>query len=59
MVDYLGEIILFRSTLVDMCTVVAAGLAPVSAQFAKRGCPVSYRAAIWCQILSIDLDATV
>lgn len=36
--------------------VLAANHGPLSQEFAKKGCPMSQRASIWSQILSIELD---
>lgn len=36
--------------------VIAERLAPVSQEYSKRGCPISLRATLWCQMLGINLD---
>ena len=40
-------------------SVIAANHAPLSQEYAKKGCPVSLRAELWCQILGIELDEFV
>ncbi|CAG5120893.1 unnamed protein product, partial [Candidula unifasciata] len=37
--------------------VLAANHAPVSREFSKKGCPISMRAELWCQILGIELTS--
>ena len=32
---------------------------PLSQEFAKKGCPISLRADLWCQILGIEVDEFV
>ncbi|XP_013072479.2 TBC1 domain family member 19-like isoform X1 [Biomphalaria glabrata] len=36
--------------------VIAANHAPTAREYSKRGCPVSMRADLWCQILGVDLQ---
>ena len=49
---------LFTCTYIDF-TVLTANHAPLSQEYAKKGCPVSLRAELWCQILGVDLDEFV
>lgn len=39
--------------------VLAANHAPISREFSKKGCPVSMRAELWCQILGVELTNVV
>ena len=38
---------------------ITANHAPLSQEYAKKGCPVSLRAELWKQILGIELDEFV
>ncbi|CAL1539772.1 unnamed protein product [Lymnaea stagnalis] len=35
--------------------VLAANHAPITREFSKKGCPISMRAELWCQILGVEL----
>lgn len=36
--------------------VIAGDHGPLAQEYAKKGCPISLRAELWCQILGIELD---
>lgn len=42
-----------------MISVLAVGHSPLAQEFAKKGCPIGFRARLWCQILNIAVDEVV
>ena len=55
------EISNVRRPLAQYCpvSVLSANQSAVSQAFAKKGCPVGYRAELWKQILDVNVDDTV
>lgn len=42
-----------------MFSVIANDHGPLAQEYSKKGCPVSLRAELWCQMLGIYLDEFV